>query len=365
MCIRDRIEAGATFTCAILDSSVLKCWGQNSNGQLGQGHNENIGHGPDLDSNGISCHPTLNTDLNTRECNARLGDGLPAVDLGDGRTAVSVSAGYSSTCAILDNGSVRCWGNNQYGRTGLGTASGYTGDADGEMGDDLPTVELGAGRTASSISVGYSHACALLDNLSIACWGHNGQGQIGIGTNNDVDTTAEMGAGLETADLPTTRSSSVSSGWYYSCAIIQDGTVRCWGENSDGRLGVYDGVDDDIGDESGEMGGELQITNLYMVPPDFDGDGWIDLWDSDDDNDGYLDTDDDLPFDERDWFDHDGDGLGINVDTDDDDPSVKRAEDDTAEKWSDAEEEACGTLWWSSLSEPNDYDGDGLSLIHI
>ena len=354
------IEAGATFTCAILDSGVLKCWGQNSNGQLGQGHSENIGHGPDLDSNGISCHPTLNTDLNTRECNARLGDGLAAVDLGDGRTAVSVSAGYSSTCAILDNGSVRCWGNNQNGRTGLGMASGYTGDAGGEMGDDLATVELGTGRTASSISVGYSHACALLDNLSIACWGHNGQGQIGIGTNNDVDTTAEMGAGLVTTDLPTTRSSSVSSGWYYSCAIIQDGTVRCWGENSDGRLGVYDGVDDDIGDESGEMGGELQITNLYMVPPDFDGDGWIDLWDSDDDNDGYLDTDDDLPFDERDWFDHDGDGLGINVDTDDDDPSVKTAEEDTAEKWSDAEEEACGTLWWSSLSEPSDYDGDGI-----
>ena len=354
------IEAGATFTCAILDSGVLKCWGQNSNGQLGQGHNENIGHGPDLDSNGISCHPTLNTDLNTRECNSRLGDGLPAVDLGDGRTAVSVSAGYSSTCAILDNGSVRCWGNNQYGRTGLGTTSGYTGDADGEMGDDLPNVELGTGRTAASISVGYSHACALLDNLSIACWGHNGQGQIGIGTNNDVDTPAEMGAGLVTADLPTTRSSSVSSGWYYSCAIIQDGTVRCWGENSDGRLGVYDGVDDDIGDESGEMGGELQITNLYMVPPDFDGDGWIDLWDSDDDNDAYLDTNDDLPFDQRDWFDHDGDGLGVNVDTDDDDSSVKTAEEDTAEKWSDAEEEACGTLWWSSLSEPSDYDGDGI-----
>ena len=102
------------------------------------------------------------------------------------------------------------------------------------------------------------------------------------------------------------------------------------------------------------------MTNLYMVPPDFDGDGWIDLWDSDDDNDGYLDTDDDLPFDERDWFDHDGDGLGINVDTDDDDPSVKTAEEDTTEKWSDAEEEACGTLWWSSLSEPNDYDGDGI-----
>ena len=327
---------------------------------MGQGHNENIGHGPDLDSNGISCHPTLNTDLNTRECNARMGDGLPAVDLGSGRTAVSVSAGYSSTCAVLDNGSVRCWGSNADGRTGLGTTSGSTGDADGEMGDGLPTVELGTGRTATSISVGYSHVCALLDNLSIACWGDNGQGQVGIGTNNDVDTAAEMGAGLETADLPTTRSSSVSSGWYYSCAVIDDGAVRCWGMDNDGRLGVYDGVDDDIGDESGELGGELQITNLYMVPPDFDGDGWIDLWDSDDDNDGYLDTNDDLPFDQRDWFDHDGDGLGVNVDTDDDDPDITTADQDTVTKWSDAEEIACGTLWWSSMSEPTDYDGDGI-----
>ncbi|MBJ29671.1 MAG: hypothetical protein CMB61_06435 [Euryarchaeota archaeon] len=355
------IEAGATFTCAILDSSVLKCWGQNNNGQLGQEHNENIGHGPDLDSNGISCHPTLNTVLNTRECNARMGDGLPAVDLGDGRTAVSVSAGYSSTCAILDNGSVRCWGANSDGRTGLGTTSGYTGDADGEMGDDLPTVELGIGRTASSISVGYSHACALLDNLSIACWGDNGQGQIGIGTNNDVDTPVEMGSGLQTTDLPTPRSSSIASGYYHSCAIIQDGTVRCWGEDNDGRLGVHYGDgNDNVGDETGEMGGELQITNLYMIPPDHDGDGWIDLWDSDDDNDGFVDTEDDLPFDERDWFDHDGDGLGVNVDTDDDDPAVSKAEEDTAEKWSDAEEAACGTLPWSSLSDPSDYDGDGI-----
>jgi len=355
------IEAGATHTCAILDSSVLKCWGRNTWGNLGQGHNENIGHGPDLDTNGVSCSLALNTPLNTRECNARMGDGLPAVDVGDGRTVVSVSAGYASTCAILDNGSVRCWGYNADGRTGLGTTSGYTGDADGEMGDDLPTVELGSGRTAASISVGHGHTCALLDNLSIACWGDNVHGEMGIGTTDDVDTASEMGAGLETVDLPTTRSSSVSSGYYYSCAIIDDGTVRCWGEDAMGRLGVYYGNgDDNIGDESGEMGGDLQITNLYMIPPDFDGDGWIDIWDSDDDNDGYVDANDDLPFDQRDWFDHDGDGLGVNVDTDDDDPAVKTAEEDTAEKWSDAEEEACGTLWWSSLSEPNDYDGDGV-----
>ncbi|MFL2975241.1 MAG: putative Ig domain-containing protein [Candidatus Thalassarchaeaceae archaeon] len=354
------IEAGEHYTCAILDSGVLKCWGYNYYGQLGQGHNENIGTGPDFDSNGVSCHPTQNSDLNTRECNARMGDGLPAIDLGDGRTATAVSAGLSSTCAILDNGSIRCWGSNADGRTGIGTYSGYTGDAAGEMGDDLPNVDLGSERTAASISVGYSHSCALLDNLSIACWGDNYYGELGIGSNDDVDTPEEMGSGLENALLPTAKSTAVASGSYYTCAIIKDGTVRCWGEDSEGRLGVYDGEDDNIGDESGEMGGNLVLTNLYMVPPDFDGDGWIDIWDSDDDNDGYIDTNDDLPFDQRDWFDHDGDGIGVNTDTDDDDPDITTADQDTVTKWSDAEEIACGTLWWSSMSEPTDYDGDGI-----
>ena len=115
-----------------------------------------------------------------------------------------------------------------------------------------------------------------------------------------------------------------------------------------------------IGDNAGEMGTYLPETNLYLVAPDNDGDGWIDIWDSDDDNDGYVDTIDDLPFDERDWIDHDEDGLGVNMDTDDDDPSITTADQDTDLTWSDAEEIACGTLWWSDLSEPNDYDGDGI-----
>ena len=207
---------------------------------------------------------------------------------------------------------------------------------------------------ASSISVGFSHACALLDDLSIACWGHNGQGQRD-GTNNDVDTTAEMGAGLGRLTCrqpghPPSRKLVL---------LMRDNpgrTVRCWGENSDGRLGVYDSVDDDIGDQSGEMGGEMQMTNLYG-PPDFDGDGWMTSGTLTTTTTGTW-TDDDLPFDERDWFDHDGDGLGSTwtLTT----TTVRQtAEEDTTEKWSDAEEEACGTLWWSSLSSPTTTTGTG------
>ena len=355
-----QIEAGSYHTCAILDSGVMKCWGMNSYGQLGLGHTENVGRGVDLDGNSVVCIPGLETATNLRECDSVMGDGLSAVDLGEGRTAAAMALGHYHTCAILDNGSVRCWGLNTNGRTGLGTSTGSQGDSAGEMGDELPTVDLGSGRTAASISAGYSHTCVLLDNLSVACWGDNSRGQLGIGSTDAVDTAEEMGSGLMTAILPTTRSISIESGNYHSCAVIDDGTVRCWGEEATGRLGVYRELVGDIGGSESDLGGNLPMTNLHMVPDDFDGDGWIDIWDTDDDDDGYADSNDDLPFDERDWFDHDSDGLGVNVDTDDDDASVRTADQDTALKWSDTEEMACGTLWWSSLSEPTDYDGDGI-----
>ncbi len=356
------IISGGYHSCAILDSGVLKCWGHNSNGQLGQGHSYSIGDGYEdsSDADEIQCHPTLNQPTD-RECLARMGDGLPGVDLGDGRTAVSASAGNSHTCAILDNWSVRCWGSNAQGRTGLGTGSGNTGDDSNEMGDNLPTVDLGDGNSALSISSGSTHTCVLASNLSVACWGQNNVGQLGIASSANIgDSVGEMGSALQTAELPTLASKSVVAGYSMTCAISDGGKMHCWGENDNGRLGVYREGNVNIGDNPGEMGTYLSETNLYLVAPDHDRDGWIDIWDSDDDNDGYVDANDDLPFDERDWIDHDDDGLGVNVDTDDDDPSITTADQDTDLTWSDAEEIACGTLWWSDLSEPNDYDGDGI-----
>ena len=135
-------------------------------------------------------------------------------------------------------------GVQQPGLTGLGTTSGSTGDAAGEMGDDLPIVDLGSNRSAMQVSVGSYHACALLDDLSIACWGHNGHGQIGIGTNGRRRHPGRARSGAP-GDGPADTAAShwVSSGSYYTCAIIDDGTVRCWGENSYGELGI-EGTDD-------------------------------------------------------------------------------------------------------------------------
>jgi len=70
-----------------------------------------------------------------------MGDNLPTVDLGAGRTARAISAGDSHTCAVLDNTSVKCWGKNESGQLGLGDDS-TRGDVSGEMGDNLPVISL-------------------------------------------------------------------------------------------------------------------------------------------------------------------------------------------------------------------------------
>ena len=109
------------------------------------------------------------------------------------------SGGY--TCALLDDKSLKCWGGNYFGQLGLGDTNNR-GDASGEMGDNLPVVDLGTGRTATAISCDYSSTCALLDDKSVKCWGGNYNGQLGLGdTNNRGDASGEMGDNLPVVDL--------------------------------------------------------------------------------------------------------------------------------------------------------------------
>ncbi|MFL2957167.1 MAG: putative Ig domain-containing protein [Candidatus Thalassarchaeaceae archaeon] len=330
------IVAGYQSTCVILDSGLVKCWGYNGYNQLGLSNTNNIGDYAD-----------------------EMGNDLAITDLGDNITATSLDSGLYHYCAIINTGDVKCWGYNAYGQLGLGNTTSPWGNVDGHMGDNLPSVDLGSGRTAKQIGVGGYHTCLILDNEDLKCWGHNNQGQLGLGNTNQIgDQLGEMGDNLISPTIPSSYIKSVTSGLRTSCAIIFDDSVRCWGYNGYGQLGL--GNTDNIGDGVDEMGSNMQITDINLVVPDTDGDGWIDIWDDDDDNDGYIDFNDDLPLDVRDWIDSDGDGLGNNVDTDDDDPTVKNSEQDTKLTWSDIEEEACRYLPWSSASTPSDYDGDGI-----
>jgi alpha-tubulin suppressor-like RCC1 family protein len=116
------IAAGAGHTCALLSSGAVKCWGANSYGQLGLGHQNPVGASPGQI------------------------EVVAAVDLGPGRTAKAISAGQSFTCALLDTDEVKCWGAAGSGALGHPGCSGVTphcGDEPGEMGAALPVVDLG------------------------------------------------------------------------------------------------------------------------------------------------------------------------------------------------------------------------------
>jgi alpha-tubulin suppressor-like RCC1 family protein len=109
--------------------------------------------------------------------------------------------GFRHTCARLDNGTVKCWGLNSDGQLGLGDVQSR-GDGPGELGANLPAVDLGPGRTVLQVTGRGRHTCARLDDGTVKCWGGNGLGQLGLGdTQHRGDGPGEMGAALPVVPL--------------------------------------------------------------------------------------------------------------------------------------------------------------------
>lgn len=183
-----------------------------------------------------------------------MGDALQPVDLG-ARAAIAIAAGDYHTCALLDDGSIRCWGDNAQGQLGLG-------DVD-DRSSALATVDLGVGRRAISITAGSQHTCAMLDDSSVKCWGDNGHGQLGLGdTVSRGDEFNEMGDFLPPINLGTGRTpASVTAGDLHTCAVLEDSSVKCWGYNYYGQLGI--GHTFRRGGESDDMGDALQTVSLW------------------------------------------------------------------------------------------------------
>lgn len=199
------IVAGDFHTCAILDNATVHCWGFGANGRLGYGNSANI----------LSA------------------GSAPAVDLGPGRTATAITAGASHTCAILDDGSVRCWGNGVSGRVGYGNQRSI---GDDETPGSVGPVDIGAGHRAVAISAGDFHTCVIREDGRLVCWGFGSGGQLGYGGTADVGDDETPGA-VGPVDLGGRAARSVSGGKGHTCAILDDGSVRCWGFGADGRLG--------------------------------------------------------------------------------------------------------------------------------
>jgi cysteine-rich repeat protein len=227
-----QVTAGARHTCALTIAGAVHCWGENDLGQLGRGDTTDIG-----DDEPASA---------------------PAIDLGG--VAVAIDAGFSHTCALMASGNVRCWGDGTYGKLGYGNSSSI---GDNEMPESAGDIDLGG--TAVQISAGTAHTCALLDGGTIRCWGTGVDGRLGYGnidTIGDDETPASVGI----VDVGALVDQVVAYNGH-TCALTNAQNVRCWGSGLLGRLGYGNQVT--IGDdEPPAAAGDVPVgaTVLALAP---------------------------------------------------------------------------------------------------
>ena len=179
------MSLGVEHTCA-LTGGVIKCWGRNHKGQLGD---------------------ETYTDSNN------------PVEVSGITTATSIALGDFHSCALLTGGSVKCWGMNNRGQLGDGTSGTVRNTP-------VPVLDI---TNVTRIALGGDHSCALLTDGSIKCWGKNDFGQLGDGSRTDRRTPVG-GPVFETA-------TKIAAGNYHVCVVLMDGTLRCWGMGDWGRLG--------------------------------------------------------------------------------------------------------------------------------
>lgn len=185
----DRISAGTDHTCAVLEGAVY-CWGNNDNGELGDG------------TTTARTSPTAVTTTGVLS----------------GLTASRVASGDNHTCVIADGG-VYCWGQNEYGELGNGSATASS----------VP-VAAGSFTSASQLAAGYMHTCALADG-DVYCWGDNSRGQLGDGTTTPRTSPVKVG-GLLAGKTVT----EIAAGAGHTCALA-GGQAYCWGSDVSGQLG--------------------------------------------------------------------------------------------------------------------------------
>lgn len=185
-----KIVAGARHSCALLETGNIRCWGE---GKLGQ-----LGRGPDL-----------------------AGTYIPKDVIGVERV-IDLDAGYYFNCALLESGQISCWGS----------------DAEGQLGNNLlpndprnPPTLVEDIDNATAIVTGGKHACARLEDSTAKCWGWNSYGQIGSGKPDAANrSTPDVVVGLDGIE-------KLAAGLHNTCAILEDGTLWCWGYDGSGTLG--------------------------------------------------------------------------------------------------------------------------------
>jgi hypothetical protein len=196
--VAPELAAGAAHTCALRIDGTVACWGDNSRGQLGDGT--------------TTSHAVPTT--------------VPGVT---GASHLSGSGSGNHTCARVNDEDVMCWGANESGQIGDGTTT-----------DALTAVNLGlcsCDDPVLLVSTGAAHTCIVRDNGgAVQCWGDDTYNQVGAGVGGAQPTpTAVLHGGA-----PLMGAVAIATGDRSSCAVMHDGAVDCWGDNTSGQLGTGD-----------------------------------------------------------------------------------------------------------------------------
>jgi alpha-tubulin suppressor-like RCC1 family protein len=221
-------------TCALTEAGTVKCWGDNRDGQLGDGTTEE--HHTPVDVIGLP-------------------GGVIAIACG----GAYWDSAYIHSCALTDSGRVKCWGSNGYLQLGNGDSYSYNHPMDVHALD--PDIQF--------VAPGFEHTCAVTASGGAKCWGDNGSGQLGNATHTDTSLPVDV-IGLSSSVK------AITAGSYHTCALIGSGQAMCWGSNNYGQLGdgsgsnsptpvnVY-GLDHGVTAVSGGFGHTCAITYLGGV----------------------------------------------------------------------------------------------------
>lgn len=239
------LEAGEDGACAVLDDSTARCWGSNDNGQLG--------NGTDVGTDG---------DAFDRQLSPTTVEGLDGI--------VDISMWEDHTCAITDddgdgtNDIVWCWGRNHYDQLGDGSDAAQFAPVRVQGLPAAEPIEVGAGG---------SHSCVLFDDGTIWCWGHGGR----VGR----DTGPSGSAGQAPQPIDTTSTAvQLTVGGSHSCALIDDGTVECWGLDESEALGPRDPAIENVlpASVNGVTGVESVLAGNDMTCVSLAADGSVRCW---------------------------------------------------------------------------------------